>query len=382
VHITAHKNTPVDLWPAEPLSPNPVNDDQFSAALLRLCGDEGAKKAKTLSMEILEAAAIFSVDPFLLGALVFDGSRCRPGTTKWDAALGRFGPTRMPLEMHRPQIQKGVYRYFLGTPGAFVERSLDVSKYSYKEATLRASASNVYFAAAVLAVFKAQHPDLDKCFQSVPHRHFVSHFFYGDRVGGPEPENRVLTARRRLLEYYAGTLPNRVVGHFKEMPLSCPLDGSPRLVLDYFGNLRGNKEGMGHRGIDIDAAEGEPVRAAADGTVVFAGMDLRGGTAHKQLTLAQVDAVTESDLGPGGFYVSLNHGNDFGTIYMHLSALAVTYLDSVKRGDIIGYAGKSGAKKSGPHLHLEFRVETHRADPAEPLASVLVNPYRLSAKKK
>jgi len=149
----------------------------------------------------------------------------------------------------------------------------------------------------------------------------------------------------------------------------------PRLVLDYFGNKRGKKDGYGHRGIDIDGAAGEPVRAVADGRVTFAGVDQPGPMSHKQLTIKESAALESSEMGPGGLYVTINHGNDFGTFYMHLESLAVTHMDEVKAGQVIGTVGRSGTKKSGPHLHLEFRVGVTRTDPAVPLADVLVNPH-------
>ena len=379
VHITGYKNTPVDLWPAEPEGPSTVDPAMFDEALGRLCGGNSGKIPE-LSAKIRTAAARFGIDPFLLAGLVYDGSGCRPGTFKWDAARGRFGLTGFPLEMHRRQIQKGIYRYYLGSSGAFQMRELDVSAYPYRESSLRRPVANLYFAAAVLAVFREQAEDLDRLFPGEPHRHFVSHFFYGDRVRGSEPENRVLAARRRILEYYLKFPVNTPTARYGELPLSAPVDGAPRLLLDYFGNRRGNPKGLGHRGIDIEASEGEPVRAVADGTVVFAGVDEPGGARHRLTTPDEAAELSPSEMGPGGLFVSINHGNDFGTIYMHLSALEVSYNARVKRGDILGLAGRSGADKAGPHLHLEFRVQTDRTDPAPYLSKVLVDPYRNGTK--
>jgi murein DD-endopeptidase MepM/ murein hydrolase activator NlpD len=225
-----------------------------------------------------------------------------------------------------------------------------------------------------LKIFSTQAKSLDESFKNAPHRHYISHWFYGDRVREPEPENRVLTARRRLLAYYHGKGPTPS-GIFKGSPLVSPLDGTPRLVIDYFGNKRGKKKGLGHRGIDLDGASGEPVRAIADGRVTFAGVDLLGASKHKLLTPKEAAELTNKEMGPGGLYVSINHPNKFGTIYMHLESIAVNYWDEVKAGQIIGTLGRSGTKKSGPHLHLEFRVGTDRTDPAIPLSDVLVNPF-------
>ena len=375
VHITAHKNTPIGLWPKEPAALSSVDATQFSNALGGLCPAISKDRIAKLSERVLAETSAFGVDPFLLAALMYDRSRCIASTIKRDEKLGRFGLTRIPLEMHRPHIRDGRYHFFEGRPGAFTARALDVSTYPYHEWKLRHPRSNLYFAAAILAMFKAQAETLRTSFDQVPHRHFVSHFFYGDRVRGVEPENRVLTARRRLLAYYTNAAENRQVATFKNLSVASPLDGTPRLVLDYFGNKRSKRSGMGHRGIDIDADEGEPVHAVADGRVVFAGVDEEGGNKNRQLTPDEAAALSPADMGPGGLYIAINHGDNLGSIYMHLSRITVQYADTVKRGDLIGTAGRTGAEKSGAHLHLELRVGTDRVDPAEVFAPILVNPY-------
>jgi murein DD-endopeptidase MepM/ murein hydrolase activator NlpD len=93
-----------------------------------------------------------------------------------------------------------------------------------------------------------------------------------------------------------------------------------------------NGEGAFHSGLDIAAAYGTPVHAAADGDVMAAG------------------------LGAGyGREISLDHGHDVMTIYGHLSAVAVLPGQHVTRGQVIGYVGQSG-RATGPHLHYEVRV--------------------------
>jgi murein DD-endopeptidase MepM/ murein hydrolase activator NlpD len=374
IHVTAHRNTPIDLWPDEPPTPAPVDVTRFREALGTICGRMPPSRLERYAGAVRTEAGRFAVDPFLLAALMYDQSRCWPRTPKRYVEQGRFGLTRIPHRMHAPQIRKGDYRYFTREDGAWGEHTLDVSAHKYNEWSLRKVEPNLYFAAAFLRVLALQARSLDEEFEGLPHRHPVSHWFYGDRVSQTEPENRVLTARRRLIEYYSGGGTNPA-GRFHGAPIVSPLDGVPRLVIDYFGNRRGKKESRGHRGIDIDGAAGEPVRAIADGRVSFAGVDLDGALNNKQLTPEEAAELTNDEMGPGGLYVSLNHGNDFGTIYMHLETLAVKYRDEVKAGDVIGTLGRSGTEKSGPHLHLEFRVGVQRADPAEPLREVLVNPY-------
>ena len=94
-----------------------------------------------------------------------------------------------------------------------------------------------------------------------------------------------------------------------------------------------------HKGVDIVAPRGTPVRAPADGVVVFAGR--RGGY---------------------GLCVELDHGHGITTFYGHASRLNVKTGTRVRRGDVICYVGSTG-KSTGPHLHYEIRVRGKPVDP-------------------
>jgi murein DD-endopeptidase MepM/ murein hydrolase activator NlpD len=87
-----------------------------------------------------------------------------------------------------------------------------------------------------------------------------------------------------------------------------------------------------HKGIDIDGAMGEPMRAPADGEVVFA--EERGGY---------------------GLTVLIDHGNQLATLSSHLSSLAVVPGQRVRMGETIGAVGSTGLS-TGPHCHFEVRV--------------------------
>lgn len=376
-HITAHRGTKVELWPSEPASPATVDPLKFEAALSRLCGAMPSDRLRGYRTTMLDAASEYFVDPFLLAALVYDQSRCWPRTQKRDEARGLFGLTRLPVDMHAPHVRKGKYRYFALEDGKWQPRELPMPSMPLNRYRAADPSDGLYLSAAILRVLERQHEDLDASFPQTPHRHFISHWFYGDVVGETEPETRVLTVRRRLLEFYLQTV-HGPLGTLQGVGMQLPLDGRPRLVLDYFGNTRGKKqEGYSHRGIDLDATEGEPVRAMASGRVTFAGTDLPGGSNSGPLTPQEASALVESKapLGPGGLYVHINHGNELGSLYMHLSSIAVSCGDSVKAGQIIGAAGRTGTDVSGPHLHLELRVGTNRVDPAKILFPALVDPF-------
>ena len=125
---------------------------------------------------------------------------------------------------------------------------------------------------------------------------------------------------------------------FADAPSIWPVEGR---VGSSFGEREDpiNGEGAFHPGIDIEAAYGTPVRAAADGD------------------------VTGQNMGSGyGRQVVLNHGHDLLTLYGHLSAVSVIAGQHVLRGQIIGYVGQSG-RATGPHLHYEVRVRNVPVNP-------------------
>jgi murein DD-endopeptidase MepM/ murein hydrolase activator NlpD len=101
----------------------------------------------------------------------------------------------------------------------------------------------------------------------------------------------------------------------------------------------GMRWGRMHEGIDIGAAQGTPIYAAASGTVNYAGWE--GG--YGNLTV-------------------IDHGNGLATAYGHQSQLAVSSGQTVSRGQVIGYVGSTG-HSTGPHLHFEVRVNGAPNDP-------------------
>lgn len=369
-HNLSYRTITPEVWPEEPGSPPDIDADRFRDAMGTLCPPMPPERLGRFAALVLAEAARFEEDPFLLAALVHDRSQCRPRTPD-DGDL--YGLTRIDVPMHAPHIRGGEYRYFVREDGGWTLRRLPATDWPFNKWRVARAEGNLYWAAAILRVWREQQADLREAPGAVPYRHHVSHWFYGDVVRGIEPEDRVLTIRRRLLACYHDVVP-QASGTFRGHPLVSPLDGVPRLVIDWFGNRRGMRSGRGHQGIDISGVIGEPVRAVADGRVVFAGVDLHEA-GSRQLTPAEAEAMRGRKLGSAGFYVTVNHGGDWRSYYMHLHGFTVRDRQEVRAGEIIGALGRSGTVSSGPHLHLEFRVGTRRVDPAIPLADVLVAPF-------
>jgi len=101
----------------------------------------------------------------------------------------------------------------------------------------------------------------------------------------------------------------------------------------------GMRWGRLHEGIDISAATGTPIWAAAAGTVIHAGW-----------------------LGGYGNLVVLDNGNGLATAYAHASAILVVLGQQVSQGETIALVGSTG-DSSGPHLHFEVRVNGVAVDP-------------------
>ena len=101
-----------------------------------------------------------------------------------------------------------------------------------------------------------------------------------------------------------------------------PVVGGGNYISQYFH--------YGHYAIDIAADYGSTVRAAAAGTVIFAGWKSNGG----------------------GYQVWIAHGSGLYTTYNHMSSIAVGAGQHVDRGAHVGRVGQSG-NATGPHCHFE-----------------------------
>lgn len=123
------------------------------------------------------------------------------------------------------------------------------------------------------------------------------------------------------------------------LPLIRPVPGgvsSAYGLRRFFNDLERNP----HRGLDLEAGLGDPVRAAAAGQVVLA-----------------------ADHYYGGRSVFIDHGLGVYSVYMHLDEFKVGQGAMVEAGQIIGLAGKTG-RVTGPHLHLGLYVLDLAVDPS------------------
>lgn len=360
----------VEDWPPEPASPHLVDETRFSRALRRLCGYLPPNRASRYADAILRQAERFEVDPFLLGALIQRMGRCR--ATK--EALGGVGLTLIPRRMYAGHLRKGTYRYWVREGDDWAERSLQLDRHPFAGPRLKRPDANLYFAAALLSVWRDQHADVDAAFPQAPHRHYVSHFIWGDRVRTDRAEDRVLLDRRRLLFYYGATEAPPPVERMG-VTVGAPLDGAPRVVSSFPGDER-DGGARRHRGADIESVLREPVRAVADGRVIFAGVDRPGRRNSENMRPDEIREVPRRELGAGGRYVRLRHDRPddawLVSVYMHLEDVEVRRGQRVERGERIGTVGRTGMKVSAPHLHLELRAPEGLLDPSEVLQPFLL----------
>ncbi|MBK5132765.1 peptidoglycan DD-metalloendopeptidase family protein, partial [Enterococcus faecium] len=95
----------------------------------------------------------------------------------------------------------------------------------------------------------------------------------------------------------------------------------------------GTRGGEFHRGIDLAAAQGEPIYASKAGTVV------------------------KAEFHPSwGNYVAIEHEDGTTALYAHQQEYQVKMGDKVKQGQIIGYVGSTG-NSTGSHLHFELCLD-------------------------
>ena len=95
-----------------------------------------------------------------------------------------------------------------------------------------------------------------------------------------------------------------------------------------------------HQGVDLAGPEGTPIYASRAGTVTTATF---GNAA--------------------GFYVTINHGDGFSSVYMHMTHYVVSKGAKVSQGQLIGYMGSTGVS-TGSHLHFGIAYNGQYVNPA------------------
>lgn len=139
-----------------------------------------------------------------------------------------------------------------------------------------------------------------------------------------------------------------VVFKFREPYFDCPIKGGKDIAIrndtggdGEFGAKRRN--GRSHSGIDIMADVGKPVYASKSGLAFFGNV-------------------------PTGYgkYVMIYHPDGYQTIYGHLSDWNGRAVRKVSKGEVIGFAGKTGnasGRHIQSHLHFEIRKDGEAQDP-------------------
>ena len=95
-----------------------------------------------------------------------------------------------------------------------------------------------------------------------------------------------------------------------------------------------------HYALDIVTAKNAPVKATADGTVIFSEWTAQTGNV-----------------------IILEHSNNLISVYKHNSLLTKEQGDLVKAGEVIATAGNTGELTTGPHLHFELWSDGYPIDP-------------------
>ena len=157
-----------------------------------------------------------------------------------------------------------------------------------------------------------------------------------ERIAKEKAEKEKAEKKARTMRLAASTtVSSAPSGSLNGLALSVPVSGS---ISSRFGS-RSSVRSSAHTGLDISASAGTGIRAIAPGTVSFA--------AYK---------------GTYGNLVIVDHGNGIQSYYAHCSALYVSPGQSVGPGTTIAAVGSTG-NSTGPHLHLEIRINGSPVNP-------------------
>lgn len=159
-----------------------------------------------------------------------------------------------------------------------------------------------------------------------------------DKIKAMEAEIKRKEEEERRAAEAAGKKYNTVI--IGNISFIWPCPASSRITSGY-GGRESPMEGASssHQGIDIGAATGSSILAAAGGTVTISTYSYSAGN-----------------------YIMINHGGGIYTAYMHCSELLVKAGQEVTQGQVIGKVGSTGYS-TGPHLHFGIRVNGSYVNP-------------------
>lgn len=171
-------------------------------------------------------------------------------------------------------------------------------------------------------------------------------YFYGSSAGATEATMNVSSGVASASSGISGISVD--YSNLPEGKLGWPSPGHTT-ISSYFGN----REGGGHRGVDISMPAGSSFVAAASGTVVAATTNCTDNYGKSD---ALQRKVSEFCGGGAGNYVKIKVDNaDMYIIYMHMTTVDVTVDQHVEAGQFIGTCGSTG-RSTGDHAHFEVRV--------------------------
>lgn len=159
-------------------------------------------------------------------------------------------------------------------------------------------------------------------------------------VNPPKEQTERITKEAKLA---AAAIQTNTPGFAPRLPLTRPVPG---IFTSVYGKSRyfNNELRSRHGGVDMRAASGTPVKAAAAGNVILTG-----------------------DFWFAGKCVYIDHGAGLISFYGHLSGIKTEIGKQVKAGEVIGLSGRSG-RVTGPHLHFGLAWRGEYFDPAPIMA--------------
>lgn len=164
-----------------------------------------------------------------------------------------------------------------------------------------------------------------------------------------QPQLEVNRSEIDLYKYSDATL--SVISEFESMPLD---EGNFNRISNsafsdtyFFPPLKGVvvsgfSPSKGHFGVDVVAAENEPVKSIAEGTVILSSWTLETG-----------------------YVVGIQHSNELISIYRHNSVILKSVGEPVRGGEIVAIIGNTGEQTTGQHLHLELWYKGNPLNPQE-----------------